>query len=126
MINVEKFLQFLKKKKINFFTGIPDSILKEFCTFLDDNYTIKNHIVSANEGSALALAAGYNLATNKIPLIYLQNSGFGNMLNPLLSLVDEKVYSIPCIILMGWRGEPNSIDEPQHTTQGKITHKLIS
>ena len=104
MINVEKFLQFLKKKKINFFTGIPDSILKEFCTFLDDNYTIKNHIVSANEGSALALAAGYNLATNKIPLIYLQNSGFGNMLNPLLSLVDG-VYSIPCIILMDGEGQ---------------------
>ncbi len=85
----------------------------------------KKHIVSANEGTALGIAAGYNLATNKVPLVYLQNSGLGNLLNPTLSLIDEKVYSIPVVILMGWRGKPGTKDEPQHITQGIVTEKII-
>ena len=125
MIQVDNFLKFLKKNKINFFTGVPDSLLKNFCLSIEQKIDKKNHIISANEGSAMGIAAGYHLATNKIPLIYLQNSGFGNIINPLLSLIDKKVYSIPVVILMGWRGEPKSNDEPQHLTQGELTLKLI-
>ena len=125
MIIVKNFIDFLKNNKISFFTGIPDSILKDFCTYIDNNINKSKHIVSANEGTALGIAAGYNLATNQIPLVYLQNSGLGNLLNPTLSLVDEKVYSIPVIILVGWRGEPGVKDEPQHITQGIVTEKII-
>ena len=125
MIKVENFLKFLNKNGINFFTGVPDSLLKNFCLLLEKKLNKKSHIISANEGSAISLAAGYNLATNKIPLIYLQNSGLGNLINPLLSLIDKKVYSIPVIILMGWRGEPGVHDEPQHVTQGNLTLNLI-
>ena len=99
--------------------------MKNFCLSIEQKVDRKNHIISANEGSAMGIAAGYHLATNKIPLIYLQNSGFGNIINPLLSLIDKKVYSIPVVILMGWRGEPKSNDEPQHLTQGELTLKLI-
>ncbi len=125
MIKVENFLKFLNINGINFFTGVPDSLLKNFCLLVEKKLNKKNHIISANEGSAISLAAGYNLATNKIPLIYLQNSGFGNIINPLLSLIDKNVYSIPVIILMGWRGEPGVRDEPQHLTQGNLTLNLI-
>ena len=125
MIIVKNFIDFLKNNKISFFTGVPDSILRDFCTYLDNNINKSKHIVSANEGTALGIAAGYNLATNQIPLVYLQNSGLGNLLNPTLSLVDEKVYSIPVIILVGWRGEPGVKDEPQHITQGIVTEKII-
>ena len=85
-----------------------------------------NHIVAANEGSAMAIATGYNLVTKKIPVVYLQNSGLGNLINPLLSLTDKKVYSIPILVIVGWRGQPGEKDEPQHQTQGLITKKLIS
>ena len=125
MIQVNNFLKFLKKNEINFFTGVPDSLLKNFCLLVEQKIDKKNHIISANEGSAMGIAAGYHLATNKIPLIYLQNSGFGNIINPLLSLIDKRVYSIPVIILMGWRGEPKSNDEPQHLAQGELTLNLI-
>tara|TARA_B100000989_G_scaffold87695_1_gene63260 strand:- start:59001 stop:60128 length:1128 start_codon:yes stop_codon:yes gene_type:complete len=125
LIEIKKFFKFLKKNKIDFFTGIPDSVLKDFCNYLDLNFNHKNHVISSNEGTAISLAAGYNLATKKVPLVYLQNSGFGNLLNPILSLLDESVYSIPCLVLMGWRGEPKKYDEPQHITQGKLTRGLI-
>ena len=125
MIKVENFLKFLNKNGVNFFTGVPDSLLKNFCLLIEKRLNKKNHIISANEGSAISLAAGYHLATKKIPLIYLQNSGFGNIINPLLSLIDKKVYSIPVIILMGWRGEPGVHDEPQHLAQGNLTLSLI-
>ncbi len=125
MIKVDNFLKFLKKNQVKFYTGVPDSLLKNFCLLIEKKLNKKNHVISANEGSALSIAAGYHLATNKIPLIYLQNSGFGNIINPLLSLIDKKVYSIPVIILMGWRGEPGVHDEPQHLTQGNLTLSLI-
>tara|TARA_Y100000589_G_scaffold331879_1_gene387608 strand:- start:5515 stop:6663 length:1149 start_codon:yes stop_codon:yes gene_type:complete len=125
MISPEDFINKLYNLDIDFFTGVPDSLLKEFCAYIQDNHPIDKHIIAANEGSALALASGYQIATNKIPLIYLQNSGFGNLINPLLSLTNEKVYAIPALLLMGWRGEPGIVDEPQHIKQGEVTIPLL-
>ena len=113
-INSLSFFHLLAKKNINFFTGVPDSLLKNFCLCVDQNVSKKNHIIAANEGSAIAIASGYHLGTGKIPMVYMQNSGLGNAINPLLSLCDPKVYSIPILLLIGWRGEPGIKDEPQH------------
>lgn len=126
MLLPERLFNFLKKNGIEFYTGVPDSLLKEFCFYVTKKTKKKKHIIAANEGSAIGIATGYNLATNKIPLVYLQNSGLGNLINPLVSLADKKVYSIPMIIMVGWRGEPGIKDEPQHKTQGLITEKLIT
>ena len=125
MIEVKKLFKFLKKNKINFFTGVPDSILKETSNYLS-NKKIKEHMITANEGSAVALAIGYNLATKKIPCVYLQNSGLGNAINPLISIAHKKIYSIPMILLIGWRGSPGISDEPQHKVKGLITRKLLN
>lgn len=125
MIEVLEFFRILKNNGIDFFTGVPDSTLKHFCSLLDDNVPTNNHIVSSNEGAAIALATGYYLATNKIPLVYMQNSGLGNAVNPLTSLVDREVFGIPILLLIGWRGEPGKKDEPQHIKQGKITPNLL-
>jgi phosphonopyruvate decarboxylase len=100
-------------------------LLKDICAFITDNSLPDNHIIAANEGNAISLGIGYHLATKKIPLIYLQNSGLGNVINPLLSLADPDVYSIPMLLLIGWRGEPNIKDEPQHLKQGKVTTDLL-
>lgn len=109
-----------------FFVGVPDSLLKPLCNYLNDNFGISDkHIIAANEGNAVAIAAGYHLATQKIPIVYLQNSGIGNIVNPVASLLNHKVYGIPCIFIVGWRGEPNIKDEPQHIFQGEITLKLL-
>ena len=116
----------LKKNKINFFSGVPDSILKNFCSLLD--FKKKNsfkHYISANEGTAVSNGIGYYLSTKKIPCIYLQNSGLSNAINPLISIAGDKVYSIPLFLLIGWRGSPNSKDEPQHMAKGKITEKIL-
>ena len=102
-----------------------DSLLKHFCLCIDDNIPIERHIITANEGNAVALAAGYHLATGKLPLVYMQNSGLGNSVNPLLSLCDPEVYSIPMLLLIGWRGEPGIYDEPQHVKQGKVQLDLL-
>ena len=110
---------------IEFFSGVPDSLLKNFCSYLDDNTDDDNHVISANEGSAVAISIGYHLATSKVPLVYMQNSGLGNAINPLLSLADEKVYSIPMILMIGWRGEPGIKDEPQHIKQGLVTRSML-
>ncbi len=113
-------------KKFDFFTGVPDSLLKPLCDYLINEYGIGNrHIVAANEGNAVALAAGYHLATGKVPLVYMQNSGIGNIINPVASLMNDKVYGIPCVFVIGWRGEPNVADEPQHIFQGETTLKLL-
>lgn len=110
-----------------FYTGVPDSQLKALCNYLMDTYGIhpKHHLIAANEGNCTAIAAGYHLATGKIPVVYLQNSGIGNMINPAASLLNEKVYAIPMIFVVGWRGEPGVKDEPQHIFQGEITLKLL-
>ena len=111
----------------DFYTGVPDSQLKSLCNCLMDTYGINalHHIIAANEGNCTALAAGYHLATGKIPVVYIQNSGIGNIINPVASLLNNKVYAIPMVFVIGWRGEPGIHDEPQHIYQGEITMKLL-
>ena len=123
-MNVEKLIRQLN---VDFFTGVPDSLLKPLCDYLIATYGLdpQHHIVAANEGNSVAIAAGYHLATGKVPVVYLQNSGIGNIINPIASLTNEKVYAIPMIFLIGWRGEPGVKDEPQHLFQGEVTEQLI-
>ncbi len=111
----------------DFYTGVPDSQLKALCNYLMATYGIdpKHHIIAANEGNCSALAAGYHLATGKVPVVYMQNSGEGNIINPVASLLNDKVYAIPVIFIVGWRGEPGIHDEPQHIYQGEVTVKLL-
>ena len=126
MIDPKKFIEYLTEKEIDFYCGVPDSLLKELSFCFDETIDPENHKITANEGSAIALAAGHYLATGKTPVVYLQNSGLGNAINPLLSLCDSSVYKIPMIILIGWRGEPGIYDEPQHIKQGAIQEKLLN
>lgn len=114
-------------KRFDFFTGVPDSQLRALCDYLITTYGTDphHHIIAANEGNAVAIAAGYHLATGKIPVVYMQNSGEGNIINPIASLMNEKVYGIPCLLIIGWRGEPGVHDEPQHIYQGEVTLKLL-
>ncbi len=111
----------------DFYTGVPDSQLKALCDYLMNTYGIdaNHHLIAANEGNAVAIAAGYHLATGKTPVVYMQNSGEGNIINPVASLLNEKVYGIPMIFIIGWRGEPGVHDEPQHIYQGEVTLKLL-
>jgi len=115
----------LQRYGISFYAGVPDSVLQPFCSYVDTRSDGLQHIVAANEGGAVALAAGYHLATGMVGLVYMQNSGLGNALNPLLSLVDRETYAIPMVLLIGWRGKPGSHDEPQHLKQGRITGSLL-
>ena len=124
MINAKDFYNTLVSNNFNFFTGVPDSLLKEFCWCIND-LSNKNHIITANEGNAVAIASGYNITTSKYGVVYMQNSGLGNIVNPLLSLSDEKVYKIPMLFIIGYRGEPNVKDEPQHIKQGELTLPLL-
>ena len=118
---------FVKILEADFYTGIPDSQLKALCDFLMYTYGIdpQHHIIAANEGNCVGLAAGYYLATGRVPVVYMQNSGEGNIINPVASLINEKVYAIPMIFVIGWRGEPGVHDEPQHIYQGEVTLKLL-
>jgi phosphonopyruvate decarboxylase len=125
MIETKLFYDLLSEGGTDFFTGIPDSLLKSFCAYLTDHSDDAKHIIAVNEGAAVALASGYHLATGKIPLVYMQNSGIGNAINPLLSLTDADVYGIPMVLVIGWRGEPGIKDEPQHLKQGKVTLTLL-
>ena len=124
MIRSQDFVDWLTALGVDFYAGVPDSLLKPVCFYLADHAGDK-HVVAANEGGAVALACGYHLATGKVPIVYLQNSGQGNTINPLLSLADRDVYSIPLLLLIGWRGEPGTKDEPQHVKQGKVTVSLL-
>ena len=123
-MKVEKLVEIIGS---DFYTGVPDSQLKALCNYLMAEYGIdpKHHIIAANEGNCTALAAGYHLATGKIPVVYMQNSGEGNIINPVASLMNDKVYAIPCVFIVGWRGEPGVHDEPQHIYQGEVTIKLM-
>lgn len=123
-MKVQNFIECLGK---DFYTGVPDSQLKALCDYLMFTYGIdkKHHIIAANEGNCTALAAGYHLATGKVPVVYMQNSGEGNIINPVASLLNDAVYAIPVIFIVGWRGEPGIHDEPQHIYQGKVTTKLL-
>ena len=125
MINCKDFYNLLASKNIDFFCGVPDSLLKDFCSYILDNCDNNHHIITANEGNAIALAAGHYLSTKNFGMVYMQNSGLGNAINPLLSLVDPAVYSIPMLLMIGWRGEPGVKDEPQHITQGELTIPII-
>jgi phosphonopyruvate decarboxylase len=124
MIHCQDFVDWLVALGVDFYAGVPDSLLKPVCFYLADHAGDK-HVVAANEGGAVALACGHHLATGNVPLVYLQNSGQGNTINPLLSLADSDVYSIPLLLLIGWRGEPGTKDEPQHVKQGKVTVNLL-
>ena len=126
MINPKYFFEGLKKNNVNFYTGVPDSLLKELCAYITSNTSQSNHIINTNEGSAVAMAIGRHMATGEVPAVYMQNSGLGNIINPILSLADEKVYGIPMILIIGWRGEPGLKDEPQHVKQGEITLDLLN
>lgn len=123
-MKVEKLVEIIGS---DFYTGVPDSQLKALCNYLMDTYGIdqRHHIIAANEGNCTALAAGYYLATDRIPVVYMQNSGEGNIINPIASLLNDKVYAIPMIFIVGWRGEPGIHDEPQHIYQGEVTIKLL-
>ena len=125
MIEPADFLETLKSNGADFFCGVPDSLLKDFCACVTDSTSGNQHVIAANEGNAIALAAGHYLATGRPAVVYMQNSGLGNCINPLLSLIDEEVYKIPLLMLIGWRGEPGIKDEPQHVKQGKVTDKIL-
>ena len=125
MIKPQLFIETLKSHEIDFFAGVPDSLLKNFCAYIADYIDERHNIITANEGGAIGLAAGYHLATGKIPVVYMQNSGEGNIINPLASLTDREVYNIPVLLLIGWRGRPGVHDEPQHIKQGKVTLTLL-
>lgn len=125
MIRPEYFYNTLKGMGIDFYTGVPDSLLKDICAYITDHADRKNNVIAANEGGAVGLAAGYHLATGNIPVVYMQNSGLGNTVNPLMSLTDSDVYRIPVLLVIGWRGEPGVHDEPQHVKQGKTTLPLL-
>jgi phosphonopyruvate decarboxylase len=125
LIEAAYFYNKLVESGVGFFSGVPDSLLKDFCAYITDHTDTHNHIIAVNEGAAVALASGYHLATGRLALVYMQNSGIGNAVNPLLSLADNEVYCIPLVLVIGWRGEPGTHDEPQHIKQGKVTCSLL-
>ena len=125
MIEPGAFVDHLAELGVGFHTGVPDSLLKEFGTHVMATLPRERHVIAANEGGAVAIALGHHLRTGEVPLVYLQNSGFGNLVNPLLSLADRDVYGVPMVILIGWRGEPGVKDEPQHVTQGRVMTDLL-
>lgn len=126
MVRPQFFIDTLKAHDIDFFAGVPDSLLKNICAYITDNLPADHNIIAANEGGAMGIAAGYHLATGKVPVVYMQNSGEGNIINPLASLTDKEVYNIPVLLIIGWRGRPGVHDEPQHVKQGKVTTGLLN
>lgn len=126
MIKPRFFINTLRSYGIGFYAGVPDSLLKNICAYISDNLDEKHNIITANEGGAVGLAAGHYLATGEIGCVYMQNSGEGNIINPLTSLTDKEVYNIPVLLLIGWRGRPGVHDEPQHVKQGKVTTDLLT
>lgn len=125
MISPKAFVDYLGEQGIDFFAGVPDSLLKNICAYISDTLDGRHNIITANEGGAVGLAAGYHLATGRIGCVYMQNSGEGNIINPLASLTDKDVYGIPVLLIIGWRGKPGVHDEPQHVKQGKVTLSLL-
>ena len=126
MVRPDFFVNTLKEYGIDFYAGVPDSLLKNICAYITDNLPAEQNIIAANEGGAMGIAAGYHLATGKVPVVYMQNSGEGNIINPLASLTDKEVYNIPVMLVIGWRGRPGVKDEPQHVKQGKVTTGLLN
>ena len=126
MISPDFFIEKLRSEGIDFFAGVPDSLLKNICAYITDHFDSRHNIIAANEGAAVGLAVGHYLATGEAACVYMQNSGQGNIINPLASLTDREVYNIPVLLLIGWRGRPGVHDEPQHVKQGKITTGLLN
>lgn len=126
MIRPEFFIEALKEKGIDCYAGVPDSLLKNICAYITDHFDASHNIIAANEGAAVGFAAGHYLATGQPACVYMQNSGEGNIINPLASLTDREVYNIPVLLLIGWRGRPGVHDEPQHVKQGKVTTGLLN
>ena len=126
MLHPKQLFDLLNKNNLNFFCGVPDSLLKDFCAYITDNSPHEKNIITANEGNAIALAAGYHFATRKFGVVFMQNSGLGNSVNPLASLADPDVYSVPLLMIIGWRGEPGKKDEPQHVKKGMVTLGLLN
>ena len=126
MITPKFFYDTLASYDIDFYAGVPDSLLKNLCAYITDHADVAHNIIAANEGGAMGLAAGHYLATSQIPVVYMQNSGEGNIINPLASLTDPDVYNIPVLLVIGWRGKPGVHDEPQHVKQGKVTTGLLN
>ena len=126
MIRPQFFYDTLASYGIDFYAGVPDSLLKNLCAYITDHADAAHNIIAANEGGAMGLAAGHYLATSQIPVVYMQNSGEGNIINPLASLTDPDVYNIPVLLVVGWRGKPGVHDEPQHVKQGKVTTGLLN
>ena len=124
MIKIDSLINLLKKNDTDFFTGVPDSVLKELSIYLQVK-SKKEHVIASNEGAAVSIGIGHYLSTKKIPCIYMQNSGLSNALNPLISIANKKVYSIPLILIIGWRGSPKIKDEPQHNVKGRITQNIL-
>ncbi|MBO6217073.1 MAG: phosphonopyruvate decarboxylase, partial [Prevotella sp.] len=125
MIRPDFFYNTLAQYGIDFYAGVPDSLLKNLCAYITANADERHNIIAANEGGAMGLAAGHYLATGEIPVVYMQNSGEGNIINPLASLTDKEVYNIPVLLVIGWRGRPGVHDEPQHVKQGRVTLSLL-
>lgn len=125
MVSVDKFYDTLQDCGVSMFAGVPDSLLKNLCAYITDHSDASHNIIAANEGAAVGIAAGHYLATGEVPVVYMQNSGIGNAVNPLMSLADEKVYAMPILLVIGWRGEPGVHDEPQHVKQGEVTLPLL-
>jgi len=119
------YLRVLTDAGVTFFTGVPDSLLKEFCACVTTTLKPEDHLIAANEGASVGLAIGHYLGTGSLPLVYLQNSGLGNTVNPLMSLASPAVYGTPMLLMLGWRGEPGKKDEPQHVHQGRVMIKLL-
>jgi phosphonopyruvate decarboxylase len=125
MIQPKDFFEAMSARGVGFYSGVPDSLLANFCAYVDDQGGREKHLITANEGNAVALAMGYHMATGKLAMVYMQNSGLGNAVNPLASLADPEVYKVPMLLVIGWRGEPGVKDEPQHVKQGRITLKQL-
>lgn len=125
-MKIEHLFTEIEHMGMDFYTGVPDSQLKALCDSLMSRYGVgEHHVIAANEGAAVGLAAGHYLAAGKPAVVYMQNSGIGNAVNPICSLVNDKVYAIPVLFIVGWRGEPGVHDEPQHVYQGEITRELL-
>ena len=125
MIDTKAFYDCLLEKQMDFFTGVPDSLLANLCACIKEHTPVSRNIIAANEGNAVGIACGYHVATGRYGVVYMQNSGEGNAVNPLLSIADGEVYGIPMLLIIGWRGEPGTKDEPQHKKQGKVTLALL-
>ena len=125
MVDIESLVSDLQSIGVDFFTGVPDSLLNDFCLYLTNQLPKEQHVMAANEGNAIAIAAGHYLATGKVAVVYMQNSGIGNATNPLLSLAHSTVYSVPMILVVGWRGDPSVKDHAQHKKQGELTPVLL-